>query len=396
MTPVGPRRPSLTLCLLVLSQVLGTSVWFAPVATEDFAHRLGADRVAPFILATQAGFVVGTLAFALSGLADRFPASRIFAFSALSASIANASLMLAGTAGEAMFLRFLTGICLAGIYPFGMKLVVSWFPERAPQALSLLVGALVLGSASPWLMRAATGSSGNVADVIPASSLAALIAAVAVLACGDGPHLRRTGGFTWAGIAAALSCRDYRSALGGYLGHMVELYAFWTLAPRLAAEAGFPGHAPTFVVMAIGAIGCVAGGWLARPAGPARVARWSLAASAACGLAWPWAAQGPDWFSMAVLLAWGATVVSDSPQFSAMASAASPRDGVAAAMTLMVCLGFGLTIPAIDAMTRLEAIHGAWVGWALAAGPIAGLALMVPARKSQGPPEFREALGESP
>jgi hypothetical protein len=79
---------------------------------------------------------------------------------------------------------------------------------------------------------------------------------------------------------------------------------------------------------------------------------------------------------MAVLMIWGLTVVSDSPQFSALASAASPSDGVAAAMTLMVCLGFGLTIPTIDAMTRIEATHGPWVGWALAVGPIAGLALM--------------------
>lgn len=381
MAPVGPRRPILVLGLLVLAQVLGTSVWFAPQATEDLANRLGTDRMSPFILATQAGFVAGTLVFAMSGLADRFAASRIFAVSAVLAAASNGALHWAESVTQAATLRFVTGICLAGIYPFGMKLVVSWFPERAPQALGLLVGALVLGSASPWLMRAATGTSGQASAVIPACSVAALIAAVAVAACGDGPHVRRTGGFSWAGIAEALSSSKYRSALCGYLGHMAELYAFWALAPRLSAEAGFPGHAPTFGVMAMGALGCVGGGWLAGRVGPARVARWSLAASAACGLSWPWVAHGPDWFSMAVLMFWGMAVVSDSPQFSALASAASPRDGVAAAMTLMVCLGFGLTIPAINAMTRLEAIHGPWVGWALAAGPLVGLGLM---RNSQG------------
>lgn len=376
MSTVGPRRPILTLALLVLAQVLGTSVWFAPVATEDLAHRLGTERMAPFIIATQAGFVIGTLVFAFSGLADRYPASRVFAASAVLAAATNALLAVAGTVSEAVFYRLMTGMCLAGIYPFGMKLVVSWFPQRAPQALGLLVGALVLGSASPWLMRAATGTAGDASAVIPASSIAALAAAMLVWACGDGPHVKRTGGFSWAGITGALSNPNYRSALGGYLGHMAELYAFWALAPRLSAEAGFPGHGPTFGVMAMGAFGCVAGGLLARSAGPGRVARWSLAASAACGLVWPWAAHGPDWLSMAVLMIWGLTVVSDSPQFSALASAASPSDGVAAAMTLMVCLGFGLTIPTIDAMTRIEATHGPWVGWALAVGPIAGLALM--------------------
>ncbi|MBM4095949.1 MAG: MFS transporter [Planctomycetes bacterium] len=362
--------------MLVAAQVLGTSVWFAPQATDDLAELAGSSGKAPLILATQAGFVAGTMIFALSGLADRFAASRVFALSAAMASASTAALLLASQPWHAGCLRFLTGISLAGVYPLGMKLVVSWFPDKAPQALGWLVGALVLGTASPWLLRAVTGSGGRAGAIIPWASTAALLAGLAVLVRGDGPHLKRSAGISWRGLAGAWASRQYRSALGGYLGHMVELYAFWALVPTLAARAGFSSPWAVFGVVAMGAAGCVLGGHLARWTSPLAVARFSMACSAACGLAWPWASEWPPWPAMALLALWGSTVVADSPQFSALASAACPRDGVAAATALMVSLGFAVTIPAIEAMAALESTRGPWVGWALAAGPIAGLALM--------------------
>ena len=52
-------------------------------------------------------------------------------------------------------LRFAVGFCLAGVYPLGMKLVVSWVPERAGAALAQLVGMLTLGTALPHGIRLA-------------------------------------------------------------------------------------------------------------------------------------------------------------------------------------------------------------------------------------------------
>lgn len=384
MPPVARTPSALILGLLVASQVLGTSVWFAPQATDDLSNLTGFSTKAPLIMATQAGFVAGTLVFALSGLADRFAASRVFAFSATLASASTALLLLASQPWHAGCLRFLTGISLAGVYPLGMKLVVSWFPEKASQALGWLVGALVVGTASPWLLRALTGSSSHAGTVIPGASAATLMAGFIVLACGDGPHLRRSSGFSWGGLSGAWASRTYRIAMAGYLGHMMELYAFWAMVPALAAQVGVFLPWAVFVVMSAGGAGCVLGGHLARRTSPLFMARVFLASSAACGLAWPWASHWEPPLAIALLGFWGATVVADSPQFSAAASAACPRDGVAAAMALMVSLGFAITIPAMEVAAMVQRQHGPWVGWVLAAGPLAGLALMsAPAKQSK-------------
>ncbi len=373
MTPNIGRSGFLTFTMLALAQVMGTSVWFAPgAAAEDLRERWGTNSLTYSTLATQAGFVIGTLVFALTGLADRFPANRIFAISAVLASASTWPLLAATSEIQACFLRLATGACLAGVYPLGMKLVVSWFPDRTPQALAWLVGALVLGTASPFLLRA-LGTSGHAERVISGSCLGSIAAALMVLWVGDGPHLRRTPALSWNGLITVIGNPDYRTALAGYLGHMVELYAFWALVPVLARSIGQQSSLTTFGIIAMGAAGCVAGGQLALKIGASGVAQWAMVGSAACGLAWPWLVDGPSFIALTVLILWGTTVVADSPQFSAMASKACPPDAVGSGLTLQVCLGFALTMPAIGLMGWIEAHHGPWVGLPLAVGPILGI-----------------------
>jgi hypothetical protein len=80
----------------------------------------------------QLGYILGTLTFALSGLADRYPASRIFAACAVLGAMFNGAFaMSAEGMGSGVPLHFAVGVCLAGVYLLGMKLVVSWVPQRA-------------------------------------------------------------------------------------------------------------------------------------------------------------------------------------------------------------------------------------------------------------------------
>src|SRR5262249_6100180 len=155
------------------------SLWFsANAAFDDLARAwsLGAADVGTLTVAVQAGFIIGTLAFAVSGYADRHAASRIFAVCAVIGALANAGFAFAahGLVAAAAF-RFVTGLALAGIYPLGMKLVVSWEPERASEALAWLVGMLTLGTALPYAIRAA-GVGWPWQRVASASSLLALLA----------------------------------------------------------------------------------------------------------------------------------------------------------------------------------------------------------------------------
>src|SRR5580704_5446241 len=129
---VGPR--SFPVATIAIAQLFGTSLWFsANSAAPDLmrAWGIGVSGIGLLTNAVQLGFIIGTSTFALSGLADRFPASRIFLLSAFLGAAFNAcfAIFSHGLFSAALF-RFLVGICLAGIYPIGMKLIVSWEPKR--------------------------------------------------------------------------------------------------------------------------------------------------------------------------------------------------------------------------------------------------------------------------
>ncbi|HEX4782522.1 MAG TPA: MFS transporter, partial [Usitatibacter sp.] len=150
------RKPALA--IVVVAQLLGTSLWFsANAAFDDLARAwsLSPADLGTLTIAVQLGFICGTTLLAATGLADRFAASRVFAASALLGAAANAAFaFVANGLGEAVALRFVTGVALAGIYPLGMKLVVSWDPARAAEALAWLVGMLTLGTALPHAIHA--------------------------------------------------------------------------------------------------------------------------------------------------------------------------------------------------------------------------------------------------
>lgn len=376
------------LAVIVIAQLFGTSLWFSANSAGDDLMRSWALQTADIgrlTIAVQLGFILGTLGFSLSGLADRFAASRIFAVCAVLGAAANAGFaLLAHGLGEGLAWRFVVGLALAGVYPLGMKLVVSWVPQHAGAALAWLVGMLTLGTALPHGVRALDVGWGWQATLL-VSSVLALLAAVMIFALGDGPHLARRAGAPRLRLGEGLyALRDprFRASAFGYFGHQWELYAFWTLVPLLVtaargAAAGSPSG-PAFAVIGIGAAGCVLGGVLSRRIGSARVAAVALAVSALCCAIYPFATGWPPLLLAALMLVWGASVVADSPHFSALSARACAPESVGSALAFQNAIGFAITMASIELTTRLWPLIGDRVAWVLLPGPVLGLIALRP------------------
>lgn len=371
------------LVLLAVAELLGMATWFTGSAVaSSLADRwsLGASAAGWLTTAVQLGFVAGTAAAALLNLADTLPSRAYFTSGAVLAGTFNLLLITAPSFEFALALRFFTGAALAAVYPPAMKMIATWFADRRGIAIGTIVAALTAGKALPYLLRALPHAS--VSTVLAGASAAAFVAAAMVATLyRDGPVPFPRRAFSWSLAGSVLRSREYRLVLGGYCGHMWELYAYWVWIPAfLTASLAGQGVSPNtisilaFLSIAVGAVGCLWGGAIADRIGYARLVTIAMAASGTCALLTPLVFGKSAMLVTTLVLVWGITVIADSAQFSTLVTRVVEPHAVGTALTLQTSIGFLLTTISIQIVPPLVgAVGWQWAFPMLAAGPMLGI-----------------------
>jgi len=337
--------------------------------------------------------VVGALFVAISGIADRLDPRHVFCGAAVLGALFNALLVVLPPGSSAtILLRFLTGVCLAGVYPVGMKIMVGWGTNDRGLLVGLLVGGLTLGSSSPHLLAWLGGAQWQ--DTVIAASLFSLIGGFLVLTTALGPNHARAASFDPSAIMEAWTNIDIRRAFGGYFGHMWELYAMWSwlgVAAAVSYQAQMPmdeanqlAKFTAFIAIGGGALLCPAAGSVADKIGKARLTIIVMFLSGAFAIVSAMVFEGPVVLVFTAFVLWGLFVIPDSAQFSALVADLAPPERAGSILTLQTALGFLLTIATVQ-LTPVVANLISWPGVfvVLAIGPMVGIVCMWPLMKAK-------------
>ncbi len=374
--------------MLATAELLGMSLWFSgsaviPALAKEW--HLSEALASWLTLSVQLGFVAGTLLSALLNLPDVISPRRLFTLTAIAGAIANGAFgFFAHDPATGIVLRFLTGMFLAGVYPPAMKILATWFRYGRGLALGVLVGALTLGKATPYLVNG-IGSANWRSNMIFVSLLAIVGGLIVLLFVSDGPYALPAARFDWKQAGRAFRNRGVRLANFGYFGHMWELYAMWTWIPfmiraSLSARRSDPAIAEvaSFLVIGCGAVGCVIAGLVADRVGRTVVTSWAMAISGACCLVIGLFFGASSVLLLIVAAIWGASVVADSAQFSACITELGDPQYIGTALTIQTCLGFLLTTISIKLIPRMVDIAGwRYAFMILAPGPLFGVVSML-------------------
>jgi MFS family permease len=379
------QRPNHILPIIVLSQFAGTSLWFSgnAILTEiSKAFQLEKDGLAVVTSSVLIGFIIGTFLYAITAIADRFKPSLVFFISSLLAAAANLLILLPQQDFFLLVLsRFFVGFFLAGIYPVGMKIAAEWYEKGLGKALGYLVGALVLGTAFPHLLKQ-TDWNYNWKHVLMVTSIVAATGGLIIrLFVPRGPFFKKSNSYSFAAFKNSFRLPDFRAASFGYFGHMWELYAFWAFVPIIlnlySKQNGALLNVPlwSFIIIAAGAVGCVAGGYITLKKGSAKVAYAGMFVSLCCCLLAAFCFVLPPALFLFFLLIWGFAVVADSPQFSSIVAQTAVAENKGSALTIITCIGFSITVASIYVLNRLfeHWMQSPYALLILAPGPLFGL-----------------------
>ncbi len=378
------QRPPWILPVIILSQFAGTSLWFAGnavIGDLQLEWGLSPASLSYIISSVQLGFIAGTLFFAFFLISDRFSPRLVFFICSMLGAAANLGVFLVSDGLTPLLIfRFITGFFLAGIYPVGMKIAAGWYKHGLGAAMGYLVGALVLGTAFPHLLKSLEHNYEWESVVISVSVISIIGGLLMLIFVPNGPYLSKGTKFNPRAIQTIFKSKSLRQAAFGYFGHMWELYTMWTFVPLLLAYYAKDRidamNIPlwSFWIIAAGGVGCALGGIISKRTGSKPVAFYQLLASGICCLLSPLIFTAPLGIFLVFLLFWGVVIAGDSPQFSALVVISAPKEYVGSALTIVTSIGFLITVFSIQFINSLVGtIDVKYLMLFLLPGPVFGL-----------------------
>lgn len=380
------KQANYILPIIVISQFFCISLWFAGNGVmNDLIPNfdLRKNALGHLTSAVQLGFILGTLIFAIFTIADRYSPSKVFFVSALLGALFNLGIIWNGNnLASLLFFRFTTGFFLAGIYPVGMKIATDYYEKGLGKALGFLVGALVLGTALPHLLKDMTIAFPWQSLLLVTSTLAVIGGLLILILVPDGPYRKPGASLDYMAFFGVFKQKEFRSAAFGYFGHMWELYTFWAFTPvilntyeNLHKPSAFNIPILSFFIIGIGGLACVLGSYISQKTGTKKTAFIALSLSCLCCLLCPWMLYFDNQIIFgSFMLFWGMVVIADSPLFSTLIAQNVTPQIKGTALTIVNCIGFSITIISIQLLNTLkDYTHSTYIYWVLSIGPIIGL-----------------------
>ena len=379
-------KSSKILIFIVIAQFCCTSLWFAGNSIINdliINFNLPNNSLGYLTSSVQFGFIIGTLLFAVFNIADRFSPSIIFFVCALTGGFINFCIIWQGnTLTSLLVFRFLTGFFLAGIYPIGMKIAADYFQKGLGTSLGYLVGALVLGTAFPHILKGYESVFQWQSVLYTTSTLAIIGGLLVYFLIPDGPYRTVGKKLNSNAVFKIFKNKEFRGAAFGYFGHMWELYAFWTFVPvilktylDLNTKSNFNIPLWSFYTIALGSLACIGAGYLAANFGTKKIAFGALLSSLICCLLSPFVfSLNSDILFLSFLLFWGIVVIADSPLFSTLVAKNAIPEMKGTALTIVNCIGFAITIISILLLNKMVTLFSPTKAYLiLAIGPFFGL-----------------------
>jgi MFS family permease len=361
-------------------------MWFAGNAVMDdllMEYNLNQNALGHLTSAVQFGFISGTLLFAVLTISDRFSPSKVFFISAVLGAFFNILMVIEGnTYLSLIILRFLTGFFLAGIYPVGMKIAADYFQKGLGISLGFLVGALVVGTAFPHILRGFTSDISWKIVIFITSILSFIGGLILVIFIKNGPYRKPRNHFEPSVFFRVFKNLEFRSAAFGYFGHMWELYAFWAFVPLLLRtyqnmhqNTSFNIPLLSFIIISSGGLACVLGGYISIRSGTRSTAFYALLLSCLCCLISPIMIiiENSSIFIIYMII-WGMVVIADSPLFSTLIANNADHESKGTALTIVNGIGFSITIISIQMLNIISQFMIPQMIYVfLAIGPVLGL-----------------------